>query len=230
MGPASPHWLNAPSPWLARGGNDAALFLQPSTGFARSTPGLGTVTPVLPADFLALGGGTAALAALTACAQGSATRRQDDAITLWAAFNRNSDRQYFEKNIIQAFNADHDFKVNLTVKNIESLERLQQTAIASGQGPGHRGHEWPVVRAGVHHRGQARRARLLRREGRLGRQAASLGVRRRQGRGKLYSIPNSFETMVGFINKEVLDEVRLDRRPPPATSSRVSAPRRRARA
>jgi raffinose/stachyose/melibiose transport system substrate-binding protein len=157
-------------------------------------------------ELLALGGGTAALAALTACAQGSATRKEDDAISLWASFNRNSDRQYYEKNIIQAFNADHDFKVNLTIKSGDSLERLQQTAIASGQGPD------IVVTSGPSYALEYITADKLApldeyaEKGGWAEKLQTWAYDAGKVENKLYSIPTSFETMVGFVNKEVLDK------------------------
>lgn len=170
------------------------------------TPPLRGPTGLSRREFLALGGQATAVAALAGCAQGSATRRQDDAILLWAAFNRNSDRQYYEKNFVQAYNADHDVKVNLTVKSSESLERLQQTAIASGQGPD------IVVTSGPSYALEYITAEKL---APLDTYAEKNGWADKlqpwaydAGKvdGTLYSIPTSFETMIGFVNNEVLDK------------------------
>lgn len=78
--------------------------------------------------------------AAAGCTQGSATRVDSDSdvtpITMWRAFNSDSDREYFETNFIEPFNAEHpETPVQLTVRDWPNLERLQRTAMASGSGP-----------------------------------------------------------------------------------------------
>lgn len=157
-------------------------------------------------QLLGLGGQTAALATLAACTQGSATRTEPDSITFWAAFDRASDRDYFQKHFVNDFNNSHDVRLRLIIKDGDSLERLQQTAIASGQGPDivftsgpsyaleyitgndlapldsyAKKYDWPSkLQTWAYDSGKVD--------------------------GKLYSIPNSFETMINIFNTEVLDK------------------------
>jgi len=155
---------------------------------------------------LSLSGSAAALAALSACTQGSATRRDANAITLWAAFQRNADRQYFEKHFVDAFNQTHDFQVKLTVKDVESLERLQQTAIASGQGPD------IVVTSGPSYALEYVNADKLlpldtyAEQGGWAEKLQSWAYDAGKVGDTLYSIPSSFETMIAFVNKEVMEK------------------------
>lgn len=195
--PVPPHLPMLPS------GRDPRTPQRPRTSWSRR-------------GFLALGGQATALAALSACSQGSATRREADTITLWASFDRNSDRKYFEQHFVTDYNKDHDVKMRLTIKDGESLERLQQTAIASGQGPD------VVVTPGPSYALEYITAGKL----------ASLDAYAKKNKwadklqawaydagkvdGKLYSIPNSFETMIGFVNKEVLEKYNWK---PPANRS-----------
>lgn len=155
--------------------------------------------------FLALGAGTAA-AALAGCTQGSATRRSSDAITFWAAFDRDTDRRYFEENFVKAYNADHDVKVGLTIKEGESLERLQQTAIASGQGPDIVFTSGPSYALEYINAGKLAPLDEYAKSGGWDKKLQGWAYESGKVDGKLYSIPNSFETMVMFTNKEVMSK------------------------
>ena len=164
----------------------------------------GSRTALSRRGFLALGGQAAALTALSACSQGSATRREPDAITLWAAFDRNSDRKYFEQHFVTNFNKDHDFRVRLTIKDGESLERLQQTAIASGQGPDIVFTSGPSYALEYITAGKLAPLDSYATKDKWADKLQTWAYDSGKVDGKLYSIPNSFETMIGFVNKEVL--------------------------
>ena len=165
---------------------------------------------------LGLGGQAAAVAALTGCTQGSATRREPGSITFWAAFDRASDRSYFQQHFVQDFNNSHDVRLRLIIKDGDSLERLQQTAIASGQGPD------IVFTSGPSYALEYITSKNLAPLDSYAKKydwASKLqGWAYDSGKvgGKLYSIPNSFETMINFFNKEVLAKHNWK---PPATRS-----------
>lgn len=153
--------------------------------------------------FLALSAGTAA-AALAGCTQGSATRRTAGAITFWAAFDRDTDRKYFEQHFVADYNADHDGKVSLTIKDDESLERLQQTAIASGQGPDIVLTSGPSYALEYINAGKLAPLDDYAKAGGWDEKLQTWAYDAGKVEGKLYSIPNSFETMVMFTNNEVM--------------------------
>lgn len=156
--------------------------------------------------FLALGGQALALAAVSACTQGSATRQDENTISLWTSFPSDEERKYHTKNFVDAFNQDHSFKVKLTVKDNANLERLQQTAIASGKGPDIVFTSGPSYALEYIDAGKLAPldayAEKYDWSGKLQDWAFESG----KVEGKLYSLPNSFETMAMFYNKNTLDK------------------------
>ncbi|GAA4431683.1 extracellular solute-binding protein [Georgenia halophila] len=86
---------------------------------------------------LLAGAGGLGLGALGGCVQGSATRSSGDGLSLWMTFSSSTQRDYFRRTFVDAFNTQHDgAPLRLTIRGDgDSLQRLQRTAIASGSGP-----------------------------------------------------------------------------------------------
>lgn len=148
----------------------------------------------------------AGLGLLASCRQGSATRNDANTVTFWASFSRDDQRRYFEQHFIDDFGDAHDFSVRMIVKDSSTLERLQQTAIASGQGPD------IVFTSGPSYALEYVNARKLApldiyaERFRWDRKLQSWALNAGKVGNKLYSIPSSYETMVCFVNAETMDE------------------------
>lgn len=152
--------------------------------------------------FLALTG----LAALSSCRQGSATRNDANTVTLWASFSNDAYRRYYEEQFVDAFNAEHDFGVHITVKNDSTLERLQQTAIASGQGPDIVFTSGPSYALEYVNANKLAPLDIYAERYRWDQKLQGWALNAGKVGNKLYSIPSSYETMVCYVNTETMDE------------------------
>lgn len=71
---------------------------------------------------------------LSACEGGGSD--DDGTLDVWAAFGTDAQKEYYEENILAAFNeSQNGVTVQLSVKQIATIDRLLQTAMAAGQGP-----------------------------------------------------------------------------------------------
>lgn len=154
---------------------------------------------------LALAGGAAGAAALGGCVQGSATRTTGRGVTMWYAFGSDAHRNYFQKHFVDAYNRGRRVPVQLTVKDSSTLERLQQTAIASGVGPEIVFTSGPSVAVQYVRAGKLRPldgyARRYGWADKLQQWAYDAG----RNAGKLYSLPTSYESIVTYYNRATFD-------------------------
>ncbi|HVX45886.1 MAG TPA: extracellular solute-binding protein [Mycobacteriales bacterium] len=152
--------------------------------------------------------GIAGAGLLAGCTQGSATRTQGTGVTMWSSFPSDAFRRYFEKNFLTAYNrhAPPGGKVTTTVKDSSTLERLQQTAIASGTGPTLIFTSGPSY--ALQYANAGKLAPLDAYADRYGWSAKVLPWAFDAGKvgGKLYSLPNSYEAMVTFYDRKTFDE------------------------
>ncbi|MFE4670512.1 ABC transporter substrate-binding protein [Streptomyces sp. NPDC056716] len=159
--------------------------------------------------FLQLSGAAAlGAAALTACGSGSGASGSQ--INFWGAFASKDIEKYFQQHFIDAYNktatgADA-LQVRLTVKQIDTIDRLTQTAVASGSGPDLITTTGPAQTLSYVNNGN-----LLPLDAyvdQLGWQDAFLPWALDAARvdGKLYSLPANLETLSIYYNPATLSE------------------------
>ncbi|WP_152691038.1 ABC transporter substrate-binding protein [Jiangella alkaliphila] len=72
---------------------------------------------------------------VSSCGSGSGTAG-DDQIEFWGAFPTEDVERYFQQSFVDAYNeTTSGATVEMSVKQIETIDRLTQTAVASGSGP-----------------------------------------------------------------------------------------------
>lgn len=154
---------------------------------------------------LATGGSAALVAFLAACADGAAS--STDAVQLWSAFNNKEGQNWITKNQIDAFNAKHpDAQIKLSVKQIDTIDRLVQTALAAGSAPDVLGTAGPAQVYAYKKAGYLQP--LDRYAEQFGWKDSVLPWALQTGviDEKLYSIPTSYESMLAFTNPATFDE------------------------
>lgn len=142
---------------------------------------------------------TAASAVLAACGS-SGSSSSKGSILFWEAFNSKDAQNYFQKNVVDAYNAKHSPKVNLVIKQTGTMAQQQKTAMAAGRGPDIVIEDGPA-QALVYTKAKQLMAldsyaKKYDWNSKLIAWALQTGV----VDGKLYSVPNSYETMALFYN------------------------------
>jgi len=153
--------------------------------------------------------GTAALGttALSACGLGSGASGSGQ-INYWAAFET-QDVQKFWQQLIDSYNKTvgaSGLKVRMTVKQIDTLDRLTQTAVAAGSGPDLITTSGPAQTLNYIDNGNL--AQLDTYLDKYGWKDVFLpwALAASQVDGKLYSLPTNFETMAVFYNPRTLQQ------------------------
>ncbi|MFE2045865.1 ABC transporter substrate-binding protein [Streptomyces sp. NPDC059477] len=158
--------------------------------------------------FLALTGGVA-LGATVLSACGSGGGAGGDQIDFWGAFASKDIENYFAQHFIDGYNdsAGADaLPLKMTVKQIDTLDRLTQTAVASGSGPDIVTTTGPAQTLSYVSNGNLRP--LDEYVEKFGWQDSFLPWALDVGRvdGKLYSLPSNFETMAVYFNPRTLED------------------------
>ncbi|MER5788148.1 ABC transporter substrate-binding protein [Streptomyces sp. NPDC001980] len=152
--------------------------------------------------------GTAALSATALSACGSGSGSAGNQVTYWGAFASTDIQKYFQQHFVDAYNKTatgaKTLKAQMTVKQIDTIDRLTQTAVASGRGP-----DLITTTGPAQTLNYADNHRLLALDPyveKSGWQDSFLPWALDAGRvdGKLYSLPSSFETMAVFYNPATL--------------------------
>lgn len=156
--------------------------------------------------FLALAGlaGGAALGggALAGCGNGSSSASGGNyTVQWWEAFENSQEQQFFTTSFVDAFNSSHKkIQVELTVKQIQTLFPALSTALAAGSGP-----DIIVADGSSQVIPYVKNGQLLP----LDKYAAKYGwdklilpwaFEASRFKGKLYSLPNAYETMLIYYN------------------------------
>ncbi|MFE7566959.1 ABC transporter substrate-binding protein [Streptomyces sp. NPDC057539] len=158
--------------------------------------------------FLQLSSATALGAtALSACGSGSGA--SGNQLTYWGAFASKDIETYFQQNFVDTYNknaAAKALKVQMAVKQIDTLDRLTQTAVASGRGPDIIATSGPAQT--LNYVGNGNLLALDAYVDELGWSSDLLPWALDAGRvdGKLYSLPSGYETMAVFYNPATLKE------------------------
>jgi raffinose/stachyose/melibiose transport system substrate-binding protein len=160
--------------------------------------------------FLQLSTMTVGAAALAACGAGGSGSPGSGDIEFWAAFATKDSENYFRTNFVDAYNKSATgadaLKVKMTVKQVETLERLVQTAVAAGEGPDLIETSGPAQTLRYSNNGN-----LLPLDAYIDKfgwreKMLPWALEAGQVNGKLYSLPGNFETLSIYFNPATLDE------------------------
>lgn len=146
-----------------------------------------------------------AIAMLTACSAGSATP-SSDSVELWYGFTDGAQKDAFERLFVDDYSGD----VDLTVKPLDSIDRLTQTALAAGKGPSIVLTNGPSQVASYDDAGYL--ADLTEYAEKFGWDDifADWALEASKVDGRLMTIPASYESMGLFYNTEVLDKLGVE--------------------
>ena len=153
--------------------------------------------------FLQLTGAAGAAVAggslLSACA-GSAGSSAGET-EFWYAFTDTNDQKYFQQNFIDAYNATKPAaKAVMSVKQVSTLDKLTQTAVASGQGPDIISTSGPAEALNYEHAGNLLALDAYVDKFRWTQAFQTWALSAGRVGGKLYSLPSEYETMAVFYN------------------------------
>lgn len=159
--------------------------------------------------FLQLTGAAGAAVAggglLSACA-GSAGSSAGES-TFWAAFPDTTTQKYFQQNYVDAYNsAKPPAKAVMSVKQVATLDKLTQTAVASGNGPDIISTSGPAVALNYEHAGNLLALDTYAEKYGWSKAFQSWALDAGRIGGKLYSLPAQYETMAVFYNPATFAE------------------------
>ena len=165
--------------------------------------------PLSRRRFLQLSGAATAAAAgstlLSAC--GGSSGSSATQTNFWYAFGDTNTQKYFQQNFIDAYNKTNPAaKVVMSLKQVSTLDRLLQTAVAAGNGPDIISTSGPATALSYANSGN-----LLALDpyvDKYGWAQSFLPWALDAGRvgGKLYSLPANYETMAVFYNTDTFAE------------------------
>lgn len=154
--------------------------------------------------------GAAALGTTVLSACGSGSGAGGNQSSFWGAFASTDIQKYFQQHFVDGYNKTvtgaNAVKVEMTVKQIDTIDRLTQTAVASGSGPDIITTTGPAQTLGF-----VDNNNLLALDAyvdKLGWSDAFQPWALETGRfdGKLYSLPSNLETMSVYYNPATLEQ------------------------
>jgi raffinose/stachyose/melibiose transport system substrate-binding protein len=152
--------------------------------------------------------GAAELAALgvvtTACGSGGAG--SSGSIQFWEAFNSTDVQKYFSQNTIDAYNKSHSPKVELVIKQIDTLPNLLKTAVAAGHGPDIIVEDGPAQALSYVNAGDLLALDSYAAKYNWAQKLLPWALETGKVKGKLYSVPNSYETLALFYNPKTFSD------------------------
>lgn len=148
--------------------------------------------------FLTMSGQGLALAGLiSACGAGSG----GDKIQFWSAFNNNKTQKYFQQHYVNDYNKSHkDGQIQMSIKQIDTLDRLLRTAVASGRGPDIIVADGPAQSLAYVDSGNLLPLDSYVKKFDWASKLLPWALETGRVKGKFYSVPNSYETMALFYN------------------------------
>src|SRR5882757_10460526 len=160
--------------------------------------------PLSRRRFLQLSSAATAAAAgstlLSAC--GGSSGSSATQTSFWYAFGDNNTQKYWQQNIIDVYNKTAKAKVVMSLKQVSTLDRLLQTAVAAGNGPDIISTSGPA--AALSYANSGNLLALDPYVDKYGWAQTFLPWALDAGRvdGKLYSLPANYETMAVFYNTD----------------------------
>lgn len=148
----------------------------------------------------------AAVGVLSSCAPGSSSSPSSVNLQYWQAFNSKKIENWWRANVIEAFNdTNPGVKATLVVKQVDTIDRLTQTALAAGKGPDVVLTAGPSLVKAYKDAGYLAPlddyAKKFKWEDRLLSWALQTGMID----GKLYAIPTTYETLLTFYNPRTFE-------------------------
>jgi raffinose/stachyose/melibiose transport system substrate-binding protein len=144
------------------------------------------------------GGAAAATGFLAACNSGSG----GNTIGIWGAFDSKADQQYFQTHTVDAYNANHKIKLELSVKQTATLNQLMQTALSAGRGPDIIGSDGPTIVVDFADAGYLAPLDQYSKKYNWPSKIQPWALETGTSDGKLYGIPTSYESMVVLYNAD----------------------------
>ncbi|HUC21738.1 MAG TPA: substrate-binding domain-containing protein [Streptosporangiaceae bacterium] len=158
-------------------------------------------------SFLGAAGLVAASAGIAACGSSAGGSNSGSDITLWTAFTESQQATYFNDTITNPWNKAYPkTPLQVTLKPVNTLAQLQQTAVEAGAGPDILGEDGSSTVVPL-----AEAKQILPLDG----YAEKYGWRdillpwafnASTYKGKLWSIPNAYETMLVYYNPATFDK------------------------
>lgn len=152
------------------------------------------------------GGSTLGAMLLSACGGSGSGTGSSGRIAYWGAFASEDVERYFQQNFVDAYNEQASgATVEMSVKQIDTIDRLTQTAVASGSGPDIIATFGPAQ--ALAYVGNDNLLALDDYADSLGWTQSLLPWALDTGRvdGTLYSVPQNYETMSVFYNPATFD-------------------------
>lgn len=127
---------------------------------------------------------------------------------MWSAFSSDANQKYFQAHFIDPYNANagKSAQVTMTVKDSATLERLQQTAIASGMGPTLIFTSGPSYALQYANAGKLEPLDHYARKYGWAEKVLPWAFDAGKVGGKLYSLPNSYEAMVFYYDRKTFQK------------------------
>jgi len=161
--------------------------------------------PLSRRNFLQLSSMAVGATALASCGFGGGGG-SSDAVQFWNGFQDSETQGYFTTNFIDAYNASHQPKIDLIVKPIDSVSQLMKTAVAAGHGPDIIEEDGPAQALAYYNAGD-----LLPLDDYISKynwdsKLIPWSLETGKIKGKVYSVPSSYETMALFYSPETFQE------------------------
>ena len=149
--------------------------------------------------------GVAALG-LGATACGSGSGHSTSSVQYWASFSVTDVQKYFTAHMIDAYNKSHKPPIDLVVKPTNSIQQLLKTAVAAGRGPDIILEDGPAQALDYYNAND-----LLPLDDYVSKfnwdsKLLPWALETGKINGKIYSVPNSYETMALFYSPETFSE------------------------
>ena len=150
--------------------------------------------------------GTLGVAALGMGAAACSSGTSSSSVQYWGSFSESAVQKYFTTNMIDAYNKTHKPTVSLVVKPTNSIQQLLKTAVAAGRGPDVILEDGPAQ--ALAYQGANELLPLDDYVSKFHWDSKLLPWALETGKidGKVYSVPNSYETMALFYSPETFSE------------------------
>ena len=155
--------------------------------------------------FLQVSGLAVGATALASCGLGGGGGGSHE-VTFWNGFQDSQTQDYFTKNLIDAYNASHQPKIDLIIKPINTLQQLLKTAVAAGHGPDIIQEDGPAQALAYYNAGDLLPLDDYITKYNWNSKLIPWSLETGKINGKVYSVPSSYETMALFYSPETFHE------------------------
>jgi raffinose/stachyose/melibiose transport system substrate-binding protein len=158
-------------------------------------------------SFLAATGALGAAAGLGACGTSAPSASGGGPITLWTGFQEIQQEEYFKQQYLNPWNKLHpNTPLEISVKPLNTLAQLQQTAVGAGQGPDILGEDGSSTVLPLAQAKQILPLDDYAKKYGWDKTLLPWAFNASSWKGKLWSIPNAYETMIVYYNPGTFDK------------------------